>query len=57
MKKLERELEPKIYNFDLMSSQVLFNLTRTPQSKIIPVLIHSLVLTLYKFLVSILFEI
>ena len=55
--KMERELEPKIYNFDLMSSHVLFNLTRTPQSKIIPVLIHSLVLTLYKFLVSILFEI
>ena len=55
--KMKRELEPKIYYFDLISSCVLFNLIKIPQSKIIPVLIHSLVLTLYKFLVSILFEI
>ena len=55
--KLQSEIGHKIHIFTSMVNSILLYLTKNPQSKIIPVFIQSLVLTLYDILVSLLFKI
>ena len=55
--KLKSEIRPKIQTFESMINNILFHLTIKPQTKIMPVFIHSLVLTLHDISVSLLFKI